>query len=372
MNAVYARQSVDKKDSVSIETQVESCTRFLDGDYQVYRDRGFSGKNINRPAFAALLQDIESGKITKVWVYRLDRFSRSILDFGQLWALLERHRVEFESVSEKFDTSTPGGRAMLNIIMTFAQLERETIAQRVRDNYYHRFALGAWPGGPAPLGFALGRVPDTAGRQVPTLLPDANAALIVRIYESYLTPDASLGSVARGLSDANIQGRSWDSVAISRILKNPVYVRADGEVYLHFLGQGIPIEQPVEQFVGDRGCHLVGKRDRGKSGKTTPRLSLGNHGGIVSAELWLACQKKLAGNRQLDRSHVGKYSWLSGLLKCAGCGYAVKINRCHDTFYLHCSGHTNLGVCQRKIRVDLGELEQAVGQAIAALLAQCP
>ena len=114
-----------------------------------------------------ILQQVDEGRIAFNPAVEL-----SYLTEGEQQVLLdsmERNdctpsHVEFESVTEKFDTSTPSGRAMLNIIMAFAQLERETIAERVRDNYYHRFALGGWPGGPAPLGFDIGRITDSTGR----------------------------------------------------------------------------------------------------------------------------------------------------------------------------------------------------------------
>ena len=145
-DAIYARQSVEKKDSLSISGQVDLCRRMAgEKDPAVYRDAGYSGKNTERPAFRQLMQDVKAGRIATLYVYRLDRFSRSVADFGQLWQVLQANRVEFVSVSENFDTSTPMGRAMLHIIMVFAQLERETIAQRVRDNYYRRAALGTWP-----------------------------------------------------------------------------------------------------------------------------------------------------------------------------------------------------------------------------------
>jgi hypothetical protein len=264
---------------------------------------------------------------------------------------------------------------MLNIIMAFAQLERETIAERVRDNYYHRFALGGWPGGPAPLGFDIGRLTDSEGRRVSTLTANDQAPLIQRIYRDYLQPGASLGSIARALTADNIPGihrRSWDSVAISRILKNPVYVMANQDVYFFFVRRQIPIQQPPEAFNGYYGCHLVGKRDRSCRGSVSPRLSLANHAGFIPPELWLSCQKKLEQNRQLDRSHAGKYSWLSGLIKCARCGYAVKISQNHGVLYLHCSGHTNLNLCNQHFSVDLCELERAVEMELVRILALCP
>lgn len=154
VDAIYARQSVDKKDSLSIEGQIERCRRYAEGEPAVFQDRGFSGKNTKRPAFQELMDAVEAGRVRKILVYRLDRFSRSIVDFGRVWERLERQNVAFQSVTEQFDTSSPMGRAMLNIVMTFAQLERETTAERVKDNYRHRFQLGAWPGGRHRMGSA--------------------------------------------------------------------------------------------------------------------------------------------------------------------------------------------------------------------------
>ena len=137
MVALYARQSIDKKDSISIETQLEygkNICKLENLEYKEYFDKGFSGSNLDRPKFKELLKDIESGKINKVVCYRLDRISRSLVDFSNLLVLFQKYNVEFVSATEQFDTSTPIGRAMINIIMVFAQLERETIQQRITDN----------------------------------------------------------------------------------------------------------------------------------------------------------------------------------------------------------------------------------------------
>ena len=136
--AIYGRQSVDKKDSISIEAQIGLCKKECNGEsnFKIYTDKGYSGKNTDRPQFRRMMQDVKSGLIDRVVVYRLDRLSRSITDFGHMWEELNSFHVSFTSVSEKFDTETPTGRAMLYIIMIFAQLERETIAGRVKDNYY--------------------------------------------------------------------------------------------------------------------------------------------------------------------------------------------------------------------------------------------
>ena len=139
INAVYGRQSVDRKDSISIESQIEFCEYELKGEsYKAYTDKGYSGKNTDRPKFQQLMADIQKGLIKKVVVYKLDRISRSILDFATMMEEFQKYNVEFVSSTEKFDTSTPMGRAMLNICIVFAQLERETIQKRVTDAYYSR------------------------------------------------------------------------------------------------------------------------------------------------------------------------------------------------------------------------------------------
>ena len=123
IDAIYARQSVDKKDSISIESQIEFCKYELKGgNCKEYTDKGYSGKNTDRPKFQELVRDIKRGLIAKVVVYKLDRISRSILDFANMMELFQQYNVEFVSSTEKFDTSTPMGRAMLNICIVFAQL----------------------------------------------------------------------------------------------------------------------------------------------------------------------------------------------------------------------------------------------------------
>ena len=138
-DVIYARQSVDRKDSISIESQIDFCKYELKGSScRVFKDKGYSGKNTDRPEFQKLLEEIRKGKVRRVVVYKLDRISRSILDFANMMELFQEYDVEFVSSTEKFDTSTPMGRAMLNICIVFAQLERETIQKRVTDAYYSR------------------------------------------------------------------------------------------------------------------------------------------------------------------------------------------------------------------------------------------
>ena len=265
MDAIYARQSVDKADSLSIQGQIDLCKRETGKKVKIYQDKGFSGKNTNRPAFQQLIEDVEKGIIQKIVVYRLDRFSRSIADFGRLWEILKGHGVEFVSINETFDTSTPMGRAMLNIIMVFAQLERETTAERVRDNYYQRAKLGSWPGGPAPYGFSIGRLPGADGRLAPALMPNKNMAVVERAFAAYAAEAASLGSVARSLNADGIPAprrATWDNVTLSRMLHSPLYVMADEDIYLYYKAKGLQFANPLEDFDGLHAGMIIGKRDR--------------------------------------------------------------------------------------------------------------
>ena len=218
-DAIYGRQSVDRKDSISIESQIEFCKYELrGGNFRQYTDKGYSGKNTDRPKFQELMADIKRGLIKRVVVYKLDRISRSILDFATMMETFQAYNVEIVSSTEKFDTSTPMGRAMLNICIVFAQLERETIQKRVTDAYYSRCQRGFHMSGAAPFGFQL--EPTTIqGIRTKMMKPDPETADIARYFadEGILIYDKEL---TRGF--------------ISQMLRNPIYAQADLEMYEFF------------------------------------------------------------------------------------------------------------------------------------------
>lgn len=384
--AIYSRKSVLTGRGESIENQVELCRSYLAAHYPgvrpeevaVYEDEGFSGKDFQRPQFRRMLEDIRRARPEALVCYRLDRVSRSVGDFADLIRRLEGWGVAFLCIREKFDTSTPMGKAMMYIASVFAQLERETIAQRVRDNYYRRAALGTWPGGPAPFGFDNGRAAGRDGRRAPALVPNGRGELVRRIFAEYAGEGTSLSGLAKKLSREGIPGPKravWDSVTLSRLLHNPAYVKADEQVRLYYLGQGVTVSDPAEHFDGQHGLLLVGRRETDNRRRTdagSQVLSVLNSPGLVEAELFLRCQEKLRKNRQLGRSGQGKHTWLSGLLKCAECGYSVSVTENGGRRYLHCSGRYNLAHCRSAIRVDLAELEGRVQGDISKLLADCP
>lgn len=376
--AIYTRQSIDKKDSLSIEGQVDLCKKecFEHESVQIYSDKGFSGKNTKRPDFERMLNDVKRGKVNKIVVYRLDRFSRSITDFSRIWSQLEEHGVEFISVNERFDTSTPMGKAMLYIIMVFAQLERETIAERVKDNYYQRSKKGNWPGGPAPFGFKNARFIDDNGRETPTLEQSPEMEIVQRIFALYSEDDVSLGSIAKTLTEEGVQCRKrsfWDNVALSRILHSPLYVQADEEVYLYYSSKGVKLSNSIEEFDKTTSVHIVGKRTASERKYTKLKdhvASLTNFEGTIPSEIWLKCQRKLEQNSQIKNSGKGKYTWLTGQIKCGKCGYALTVKGTKEgKTYLGCSGHQSLHICDvTNFSISIKDIEDAVSNEIEQLM----
>lgn len=374
MVAIYARQSIDKKDSISIESQIEHCKAKLapNETYKIYCDRGFSGKNTDRPQFLAMKRDIESGEISKVIIYRLDRISRAILDFANMMELFDKHCVGILSCSDPIDTTTPMGRAMLSVTMTFAQLERETIQQRVRDNYYARGKSGFYLGGRAPFGYH--KAPTTLnGKATCYFEPrEGQAQLVAQLFFEYANTDISLGKLAVRLTEEGMMtnsGRAFSSVTLGRLLRNPVYVKADADVYCYLKGKGAAINSPVGEFMGEKGCYVYAPRGGISTSKFTDLsksfVTLAPHKGLIPSHLWLRCQRKLDANKQIKNSGKGTHSWLSGLLKCGYCGMAMSVvNNNRGESFVTCGGR-KLKLCfGRKRVIKIEEIEEGVGRLL--------
>lgn len=350
--AIYARQSVDKADSISIESQIEFCKYELKGEaFREYKDKGYSGKDTVRPQLQQLLADIRKGGISKVIVYKLDRISRSIVDFSNMMELFQAHQVEFVSSTEKFDTSTPMGRAMLNICIVFAQLERETIQKRVSDSYYSRSQRGFRMGGKPPYGFRLENfVMD--GINTKKLVQNPEEADIVReIFQMYVKPETSYGDITRYYTEKGIlfHGKELIRPTVAQLLRNPVYVRADMEVYQFFKCQGTDIVSEPDKFDGVHGCYLY----KGKDADTdkmhclkNQMLVLAPHEGIVSSDIWLKCRMKLMNNPTIQADRKVVNTWLAGKIKCGKCGYALmSVKSRSGKRYLRCTRHHDNASC---------------------------
>ena len=357
--AIYARKSVFREDSISIESQIEMCEYEARGeDYLVYQYNGYSGKNTDRPDFQRMVSDIEEGLISKVIVYKLDRVSRSVLDFSGLMDLFQKYKVDFVSATEHFDTSNPMGRAMLNICVVFAQLERETIQQRVIDAYASRSKKGFFMGGKIPYGF--GKKPIIIdGVKTSMYVQEPNeAADISLIYELYSRPSATLGDVLRELTarglNTNRRGQHWNTARLSEMMRNPIYTTNDISIYDFFKAQGSNLINPPEQFNGVTSQYLF-------SGTNTNRKTwdlsgqnvvIAPHQGFIPPDVWLACRRKLLANHQV-KTCKAKNSFLSGKIKCGNCGYAIVVrfsqrSKGHVRYFID-TGWTENHCCAHKL-----------------------
>ena len=374
IDAIYARQSVDKKDSISIESQIEFCKYELKGgNCKEYTDKGYSGKNTDRPKFQELVRDIKRGLIAKVVVYKLDRISRSILDFANMMELFQQYNVEFVSSTEKFDTSTPMGRAMLNICIVFAQLERETIQKRVTDAYYSRSQRGFKMGGKAPYGFHTEPIKmDGINTKKLVVNPD-EAANIRLMFEMYAQPTTSYGDITRYFAEQGIlfHGKELIRPTLAQMLRNPVYVQADLDVYEFFKSQGTIIVNDAADFTGMNGCYLYQGRDVKPSKKNDLKdqmLVLAPHEGIVPSDIWLTCRKKLMNNMKIQSARKATHTWLAGKIKCGKCGYALMSAHSNGILYMRCTVHADSKACPGCGCVKLHELEAVVYGAMVKKL----
>lgn len=374
-DVIYARQSVDRKDSISIESQIDFCKYELRGEsHRVFKDKGYSGKNTDRPEFQKLIGEIKKGAVKKVVVYKLDRISRSILDFANMMELFQQYDVEFVSSTEKFDTSTPMGRAMLNICIVFAQLERETIQKRVTDAYYSRCTKGFHMSGQAPYGYRL--EPTTMeGIRTKMMVADPVAADHVKLmFERYAEPETSFGDITRYFEEQGIKiyDKSLVRGYLSQLLRNPVYAEADLELYDFFKTQGAAIINDPADFAGTNGCYLYQgrdvKEDKDKSLKDQI-LVVAPHEPLVSSDVWLRCRKKLMNNTTFQNGRKAQNTWLAGKIKCGNCGYALKVTRNPSGYeYLRCSKRADNRGCTGCGTLRKSEFEQFIFAAMSEKL----
>jgi DNA invertase Pin-like site-specific DNA recombinase len=237
--AVYTRKSTDEgleKEFNSLDAQRESCEAFIASqrtegwvlvpDY--YDDGGISGGTLERPALQRLLRDIEAGLVDVVAVNRIDRLSRSLMDFAKLVETFDAHNVTFVSVTQSFNTTTSMGRLTLNILLSFAQYEREIIGERVRDKIAASKARGMWMGGPVPLGY------DVRDRKL--VVNEPEAATVRRVFEGFATVGSAtlLVPALRAEGLLTKMGRPFDKGAIYKTLNLRTYlgvVTHQGKVY---------------------------------------------------------------------------------------------------------------------------------------------
>ena len=339
--AIYSRKSRYTGKGESIGNQIDLCREYIRTHYGdaaaehavVFEDEGFSGGNLNRPDFKKMMTAAKDRKFKAIVVYRLDRISRNISDFSSLIEELGRLGIDFVSIRESFDTSSPMGRAMMYIASVFSQLERETIAERIRDNMHELAKTGRWLGGTTPTGYASESVKSITvdGKTKKAcklkLLPD-EAEIIYKIFDLYEQYD-SLTMTETELLRQGIKtktGRSFTRFSIKSILQNPVYLIADKDAYQYFVDNEAELFAPESDFDGVRGVLAYNRSDQEKSRATVYNpisewiVSVGEHPGIISSNRWIRVQESLERNKSKSyHKSRGNEALLTGLLWCS-CG----------------------------------------------------
>ena len=339
---IYSRKSKFTGKGESIENQIEMCRQYIATHYSeeeaeaalVYEDEGFSGGNLERPKFKKMMNDSQKIEFAAIVVYRLDRISRNIGDFAKLIEDLGNRHIDFISIREQFDTSSPMGRAMMYIASVFSQLERETIAERIRDNMHELSKTGRWLGGNTPTGYESESISnvtvDGKTRKACKLkiIPD-ELNLVKLIFDKFMET-GSLTKTDEFLMNGHYKtkrGKTFTRFAIKAILSNPVYMIADEDAYNYLVENDVDLFADKEAFDGKHGI-MAYNRTLQRPGKATQEkpinewiVSVGKHLGAIPGATWVQVQKLLELNKSKNyrkpRSHV---ALLSGLIVCGKCG----------------------------------------------------
>lgn len=278
--AVYTRKSSEEgldMEFNSLDAQREACEAYIASQKPEgwlllpdrYDDGGFSGGTLQRPALQRLIADIEARRVDVVVVYKIDRLSRSLMDFAKLVEVLDRNSVTFVSVTQSFNTTTSMGRLTLNILLSFAQFEREVIGERIRDKFAASRKKGMWMGGFVPLGY------DVKDRKL--IVNKTEAAVVRMIFERFIKIGSATELVRRLRAEGirGKQGKLVDKGYVYKLLNNRVYV---GEA-VH-KGTAYPGEHEaiVDRTLWDRVRAILQDSPRKRSAHTraqTPALLRG-------------------------------------------------------------------------------------------------
>ncbi len=346
--AIYARKSKMTDKGESVDNQINTCMDYInnyssaaDAEFIIFKDEGFSGGNTQRPEFQKLLKSAQKSEFDTLICYRLDRVSRSVSDFSNTYDLLQAHGINFISVKEQFDTTTPIGRAMLNISMVFAQLERETIAERIRDNMLALSRTGRWLGGITPTGFISEPIEyydaDMHLKKMYKLVPIKEELLVVStIYNKFMEVKSLRGVEGYLLTNNILTKNNCNYVpdTIKNILTNPVYAAADEALYDYLEEIGCEICNDRKEFTGEYGMMIYNKNE--KIGKKTQSkdhtqwiAAIGKHTPLLTGARWVLVQKILGNNtsKSFFSGQDANYGLLAGLIKCKNCGKSMRLKK---------------------------------------------
>jgi len=300
--AIYTRKSTEEglqQDFNSLDAQRESAEAYIAAQKHEgwvclpdhYDDGGFTGGNLDRPAVQRMMNDIKAGRINCVVVYKVDRLSRSLMDFARMMETFEKHQVSFVSVTQQFNTSHSMGRLMLNVLLSFAQFEREIISERTRDKIAAARRKGKFAGGKPLLGFDI--LAGPGGSKL--VVNKAEARRVREIFELFIEC-ISLIPTVRELNKRGWHNKTWTSRA----------GKAMG---------GRPFDKPTLYRLL---CSVVylGKVTHGE------HVYAGEHEAIVPQDLFDRVQSMLRRNKNVGGKHVGNRhnALLKGLVRCVHCG----------------------------------------------------
>lgn len=297
--AVYTRKSTEdglEQEFNSLDAQRESGEAYVKSQAsegwtcltERYDDGGFSGGNIERPALRHLLADIEAGKVDVVVVYKVDRLSRSLLDFAKLIEVFDRHKVSFVSVTQLINTSSSMGRLMLNVLLSFAQFEREIIGERTRDKIAAARRRGKWSGGMPLLGYDV----DPNGSKL--VVNQHEAECVRTIFRIYLDKQSIVETIAE------LDRRGW---------VNKRWTTRDGD------------ERGGRPFNKSTLHHFLTNVTYLGKVKYKDEVHVGEHEAIIDEDVWRQVQTILARNHRGGGSEVRNRfgALLKGILRCTAC-----------------------------------------------------
>lgn len=355
--AIYSRKSIATDTGDSIENQIEKVKKYFDNEnceFMLFEDEGWSGGNDKRPDFQRMMHKIINNEIDVVAVYMLDRVSRNVVDFVNFYDTIMKHKVAFISVTEGFDFSTPIGKMYMYLLSIFAEMERENISKRVKDNKLFLTRQGQWTGGAAPSGYKLTREVENEKKATYLELNEEKKGVIIDIYDKYL----DLGSLHKVqkwlLEDKQIK---WCLSTIKYILSSPVYCISDEDSYKYLSSTCTVYGKP-------NGCGYITYDNRKKQNSSSNRewkskdmfVAVSKHKALIPSAKWIQIQELQKQRALAPRPKASKVSYFTNILRCDACGSPMTLNYNHTNkdgirnYYYVCTGKRAYGTsyCKNK------------------------
>lgn len=360
--AIYTRKSVYVENSESIETQINMCKayftrQFEDCEFEIFEDKGFSGKNIDRPSFKRLMTLCKLNKVDAVAVYKIDRLARNIVDFMNIYNELEKLEIKLISITEGFDPTTPIGKMMMVMLAGFADMERMNIVQRVKDNMISLAKKGCWTGGAISRGYIVEKKSD--GKKYLKL---ENEDFIKFTFENFLK-GYSMHKLSKMQKENYGSYGLGSAIAIRNMLRSPVYVKSSKD---------------VSDYLEKKGFEIIGKEDNlhgyltyGVS-SNEPCAIVSKHKAVIDPLVWLKANTKLDNIKNNSLTKQSKCYWLTGVLKCPCCNSNYVLANANGRSYYTCSTRLKRGAnkpdsCKNRSYVNAIELETLTENLIEKL-----